>query len=699
MPAEPRVIVEVPDLERSTAGSEAALLGPPMLRGGTVVRAELVERLLSHHSAPVVTVIAPPGYGKTTLVSQWVERDERRSAWLRITGANDDEPIAMASSVAFDPEPVLIVIDDIHRLRAKSLWEELVDLIHALPPESQLVLCGWSCPLPSLARLRAEGRVSEIGTSELTMDMREATEVWRRLGLRPTQPEIEDLLAETEGWPVAIYLAASHPSEAWPLRDYVDSEIFGGLTEAQVRFATRSSILPWMSGELCDAAIEPKRGTRMLRALEASPAPLFSIEGGRYRYQGQFREILRQELEGRESDIVGGMASRASTWFERNGLLDDAIDAAQAADDVDRVAALTVRDAMVGSWVHRISIIHERFHWIAERVPLGNYPFAAAIGACVNLMIGNATVAARLVETVARCQPDEIGPDGSSLHAWLLMLRAAMCRDGVPAAELNAEAALEELAPGSPWRRLASLTLGLAHVARGDIQAADDAFADAAIEASEDQANLATAIALAERALVAIWLGRWAAAEEFSSRASELVPDDSMGPSTATGPISVVAAWLAVHRGDVTAAAAALHRSEDAAPQLGRGFPSLAAQVHLEAARVYIALEDTDRARKVLGEAEEAVRRCSGATALVEEITTLRGQLDARPKGSLHLTVAERRLLPLLTTHLTFREIGEQIYLSPHTVKAEAISIYRKLGQTSRNGAIMRAREIGLIEN
>ena len=133
-------------------------------------------------------------------------------------------------------------------------------------------------------------------------------------------------------------------------------------------------------------------------------------------------------------------------------------------------------------------------------------------------------------------------------------------------------------------------------------------------------------------------------------------------------------------------------------PQLTHIFAPYSIQVRVELARAYTARADVAGARTLLREAGALLRRGPDFGTLGEQVDELRAQLDSaevRAPGASTLTAAELRLLPLLATHLTFREIGERLYLSRHTVKSHAISVYRKLDVTSRNDAVERARELG----
>ena len=158
---------------------------------------------------------------------------------------------------------------------------------------------------------------------------------------------------------------------------------------------------------------------------------------------------------------------------------------------------------------------------------------------------------------------------------------------------------------------------------------------------------------------------------------------------------------MALHGGDGQLARQHLIDAQRLRGQLTYSLPYLAVQTRLELARAYIAVDEIAGARTLLREIGELLQRRPGLGALVEETDELRLQLAAHGSatgGFQTLTTAEIRLLPLLTTHFTFREIGEELFVSPNTVKSQAMSIYRKLGASSRSEAIRNARTIGLLE-
>jgi len=163
--------------------------------------------------------------------------------------------------------------------------------------------------------------------------------------------------------------------------------------------------------------------------------------------------------------------------------------------------------------------------------------------------------------------------------------------------------------------------------------------------------------------------------------------------------VHAVAARVAVHQGDLPQAHEQLGRATRLRPLLTYALPYLAVQTLLELGRACLAQDDAAGARVVLRQARDILRRRPDLGILPSQVEGLRSKLNSRPGGAgglASLSPAELRLLPLLATHLTFAEIGERLYLSKHTVKTQAMSIYRKLGASSRSQAVQRAQQLGL---
>jgi LuxR family maltose regulon positive regulatory protein len=203
-------------------------------------------------------------------------------------------------------------------------------------------------------------------------------------------------------------------------------------------------------------------------------------------------------------------------------------------------------------------------------------------------------------------------------------------------------------------------------------------------------------------ALLACRLGAWSEAADRAQTAQALVDETDFGDYSESAIVHAATARVALHEARPDDARAALARAHRLRPLLDDGFPWLTVQVGLELTRAHLALGDAGAARTILAETEAVLKRRPGMGLLVDDARELRKRVAATSGSAgawaMSLTSAELRLLPYLATHLTFPEIGERLFLSRNTVKTEAVSIYRKLGASSRSQAIERAIEVGLLD-
>lgn len=686
-------------------GKEAPRIQP-------VLRAPLIDRLLADRDAPVVTINAPAGFGKTSLVSQWLEADDR--AFISI--AADDpffsvsEAFLLAAELIVGSDPVVLVIDDAQLMKDADV-EALLERVGQFRPSCQLVLVGRRS-LPGVARLRSEGRLLEIGMPDLAMDLDEAGALIRSVAPHLPADDVHELWVRTEGWSAGLYLAALARRELEGstapldgneryLAEYLRAEVLSHLSRAQTRFLVRSSALTSLSGPLCDAALRRTGSAGVLRQIERSGAMLIPLDalGKEYRLHPLLQDFLRADLTG-EAGAEAMIARRASLWCERHDLIDSAIEYASIADDPDRVAALFGAHGLDVAWTGRIERMQEWLDWLDERAPRDRYPTIAFFRTWINLLLGREREAALAAKVAQDARISGPMPDGSSHEAWVHLLRAALCREGIDAMEKDARLATEALEPYSPWQPTASLLLGIAVMLAGDLEEADHHLADA-IEMGEERFALITmSVAFAERSFIAILEGRWSDAAGFAEHACELTDREPVRPFATHALAHVAAARVARHRGEADVARAHLAIVEESMPALTGALPYLAIQARLMFARCALALGDEASARQRSDEIRELIRRAGNLDKFLPSVDEVGGQLLAaehKVAKDLRLTGAELRLIPLLATQLTFREIGEQLHLSQHTVKAEAISIYRKLGETSRSRAVERSRSLGLL--
>jgi LuxR family transcriptional regulator, maltose regulon positive regulatory protein len=724
-------------------------LHPQLAADTQVPRTVLLDRLEASSRTPVAAIQAPPGYGKTTLLVQWAERDPRAFGWLTINrGDNDpgvllrnlaaaldriepagpgivgtpDAPPAavvdavlpqLGSALASTALPAVLVLDDVHLLEDRDCLDAVTRLIDYLPAGSQLALASrGESPLP-LARLRAEGRVVEVGPDDLAMDSQEAGSLLEHGHVDVDGIDVAELVRRTEGWPVALHFAAlslgggrrraareaSLASDDRFLVDYLEYELLSRLPARQLQFLTRCSVLERLSGPLCDAVLATTGSADLLESLSRSNLLTMPLDRRRqwYRLHRLFRELLRGRLERQDPALALELTRRAAGWCERNGLPEQAVEYAIAAGHADQAARVVAVAVPLAYADGRLGRVERWLGWFEASRLVDRYPGVAALGALVNALSGHPAAAERWARAAARARSD--GPDGVAPEGPLALLGAASCRDGVEQMGRDAGRALAEAPTGSPWRAWAQLLLGIARLLAGDPDAADHSLADAA-EAGEDAGVDAAVVALAERSLLAMTRGEWPRAEALAGQAVAGARRASLERYPSCALLHAVTARLAIHRGDVPRARADLARAERLGAGLTWVLPHLAVQVRLELARNYLALTDAAAARTVLREVDDLLARRPRLGILGSQAAALRAQLDAMRAavvGAASLTAAELRLLRMLGTHFSFREIGDQLQLSQHTVKSQAMSIYRKFGMSSRSEAIRHARDLGLL--
>ena len=247
-----------------------------------------------------------------------------------------------------------------------------------------------------------------------------------------------------------------------------------------------------------------------------------------------------------------------------------------------------------------------------------------------------------------------------------------------------------------------ALYRGVAQVLPGDREGGDASFEDAVSAGERAGAHETLAVTLCERSLVAMAHGQWGRAETLADQAGAVLRRAGIEESYATPLICAAQGRQALHRGDAVAARQKLVSAQRLRHLLTYAMPQLAVQARIELTRVHLALADIAGARTLMQEIDELLRRRPGLGNLAGEARELRGRLSrersATIPGASSLTAAELRLLPLLTTHMSFPEIAEELSVSHHTVRSQAYSAYRKLGVSSRSQAVSRSRDLLLLE-
>ena len=732
--------------------TEAKLFRPP-IRPGIVRRTVLVDRLRASN-ASVVSMTAPAGYGKTTLLAEWAERDRRPFAWVSIDEADGDPVVflghvsvaldrvesidpgvfeAIASPTGISPRrvlsrlgsalatrtrPFVLVLDDIDGLSEPMVTDVVMTLAGYVPAGSLLALSGRAVPNNGLARLRADGRLIEVGVDDLALGPPQAHRLLRGAGVRATKAEAAELADATEGWPVGLYLAAlslqeQRRSTLPPIRftgddrfvvDYVRSEVLGPLSRDRQRFLIRTSILDRLNGSVCDAVMERSGSARTLESIERQNLLLVPLDRQRewYRYHHLFRDVLRAELARREPDTIPELHRRAADRFEEAGMLEDAFMHAHASGDNERAAELLQRMGLAYYRNGRSATLRRWLDLLGEDVVAGNGGLAL-MAAWITALSGDPVAADRwasAADHVPLTGPSFLG--SASLRSVAAMVHATMSRGGAVAMYQAAELAVREEPGSSPFRASALAYLGIATLIGGDDEAADALFAEAS-EVGERMGGMnAASLAFAERSLIATSRGDRDAADEYARLARAVVHDAHLDELITTGPVYAASARAALRAGDQEQARVELSAAQRLRPILTWGFPTISVQTRLELARVHVGLSDVPGARTLLAEVDEILAHRPDLGTLTTQAVELRTHIGSvrsgRSPGPTTLTAAELRLLTFLPTHLSFREIGARLFISPNTVKTQAISIYRKLGVSARSDAVQAARDISLLE-
>jgi len=381
----------------------------PRLRPNVVSRPRLIERLNEGLHRKLTLIAAPAGFGKTTLVSEWLAGCERPAAWLSLDeGENDPTrflmylvaalqtlaatigegvlgvlqspqpppPEAMLTALLNDittiPDNFILILDDYHVLDAKAVDHALTFLLEHLPPHLHLVIATREDPQLPLARLRARGHLTEVRAVDLRFTPSEAAEFLTQvMGLTLSAEDIAALERRTEGWIAGLQLAAlsmqgqqdaagfitSFTGSHHFVLDYLVEEVLGQQSERVQTFLLRTSILDRLCGPLCDAVLmDPTAiGQATLEYLERANLFLVPLDNERrwYRYHHLFAELLRQRLQqsiaSSPRDERGGVAEfhrRASQWYEDHGLSMEAFHHAAAAHDVERATRLAEGEGM-----------------------------------------------------------------------------------------------------------------------------------------------------------------------------------------------------------------------------------------------------------------------------------------------------------------------------------------------------------------
>jgi LuxR family maltose regulon positive regulatory protein len=720
----------------------------PAVSPGWVERPNLVAALRG--GPPLMLLVAPAGFGKTTLLAQWAAVEERPVAWVSLSKADSDparllmylalafdsleplEPAALAGlasssadltsvrlprlgQVADRPiQPHVMVLDDVHALDGAGAAAILRVLADHVPPGSQLVLVSRAEPPLPLPRMRATQPLLHLGAKHLAMSLPEGRALLRASGASLGEDAERAVVRQTEGWPAGLRLAAlalreQHDTGVSDFRgddlfvaEYFREEVLRPLPEHVASFLLRTSILSRLSAPACDAVLEHRGSAGVLDALARSNLFVVALDhrGASYRYHELFRDMLRSELLRRDPELVPRLHQRASEWYEARGDMERAIAHARAAGNLARFASLVWTAAPPHLAQGRTATVVE---WIATVTDeeFAAHPELALTKAWYALTTGD-TGAVDHWTTVA--ESGDVGDrarPGASFRAVVLLLRALVGKDGLHRMRENAERAVALDDPGSALRPLAPYLEGSALRLLGEPLPARDRYEEG-IRLAVSLNPATEALCRSGLALLAVGDGDWEAAERQCVRARHLIDEFALSERPAQAGIYAIHAQVLARRGATTEARAAWKHGLWLLERLVDIGPWYNAETSVLLGRTALVFGDAASARMLIREAVRILAYYQDAGSLPDQVQDLERAAENATMGgtlvAIPLTPAEMRVLRYLTTHLNFEAIADELFVSRNTVKTQAMAVYRKLGVSSRAGAVERARELGMIE-
>jgi LuxR family maltose regulon positive regulatory protein len=724
------------------------------------VRSPLIDRLTQERWAKVVLVVAPAGWGKTTLVGDWFRMSqELPGAWLSLD-THDNDPVRFwtyviaslrealsefgsdllsllaAPGISFTddfvprfvndladlPAQVQLVLDDYHLISSREVARSVTSLVEHLPPTVRLVLATRADPALPLARMRVRGELVELRAGDLAFTFTESTALLNEaLDLDLAQEDVARLHSRTEGWAAGLYLAGlslrgrpdrsrfidAFAGDDRHVVDYFVSEVLEELPEETRSFLVRTSILDRMSGSLCDAVLEGRSSDHVLEEIERSNLFLVPLDSRRrwYRYHNLFAELLRNRLETHEPLLVPVLHRRAALWYRQDGDVAEAIDHLISAGDINEA-----REMVASHWNRYFNegLSATVESWL-DRLPSEMVIRDARmclIRAWLARHLGQLDEVERWLEGAERAPAQ--GPlrdEVSSVISATSLIRAGYEHMIGNLAEANSSArrAAELESTGTPrWRAFSMATLGANLYWRGEYVESAAVLEEVVPDARPPANNLAALWALGCLAAIAARGGDLVTAERRVEHATELASAHGLAEYWVGTTTALVFAQIFEVRGQLPEAEAAALRSLELARR-GRARLEVANAL-LCLARLRAIEGEVSSASELLAQASEIVATCPDPGIVAEvvagtarRLSVSRGGTSSGEVNPSQLSPRERDVLRLLASDLSLHEIARELFVSYNTIKTQTRSIYRKLSVSNRAEAVARSRDDGSV--
>jgi ATP/maltotriose-dependent transcriptional regulator MalT len=733
----------------------------PDPRHRTVERTRLHDLLREGNVLPLTLVVAPAGWGKSTLVADWLRQDRISAGWVSLDAGDDDSHrfwrylllaagqagagAGMAALRRLDAAksdvlrdvlptfinevtsagaPLVLVLDDYHLITSAQVHASVAALLDRCPPQLHLVLITRADPPLPLSRLRVRGQLAELRAEQLRFSMDEAREFFGgRLETQLSEQDVHRLLTRTEGWAAGLQLAAlrlrdrSDPSAFierftgadWHIVNYLGEEVLTSQAPRVREFLLVTSVLNRMCAPLCNALTGRADGAELISEVNRANLFLIPLDDERYwfRYHHLFGGLLRHELARMAPEQPSALHRRAAEWYASYGDPAEAISHAIASGD----DSLT-RGLVAAHWRQHFNAgqLETVSRWL-DTLPAELVAMDASLSAA---RVWVALDTGRLEDVGAALDAAEAsGPPDTQL----MVLRALHRYKSGDVADADRRLRQISLDADDPFiATVHRLVQGISSMWLGDADRARELLGEAARRAEGDDNRLAYIYAQGCLALMATSHGDLALADALAADAESVVGQTLSDSHFVAMFPALAGARAAARRGDWAGAG----RAAAAAVELGRrgaGRVELAAAL-LTASAVFRTSPPTAATRDrgsapaagggdandtgaLVAEARGLLRHCPDPGPVV--ITWLAGEQRAesvrtRQEAMIEpLTERELTILRLLPAPTPQRELASALFVTPNTLKTHLRAIYRKLGAESRDDAVIRARERGLI--
>ncbi|MGI9642027.1 MAG: LuxR C-terminal-related transcriptional regulator [Acidimicrobiia bacterium] len=723
----------------------------PIQRAGLVRRTSLIERLTEPRDRSVTLVHAPAGYGKSTLLMEWVTSDPmRRFGWLTLEQTENDPALLWRYTVLTlraltpgfadrawgllrVPQPdidevvthvlnallgvtgrLVLVLDDYHVITNPECHESMQFFLDRMPSTMHVAFGTRSRPPLSLSRLEASASVLSINAAALRFSASETEKALDNAGVRLKPDDVIRVHERTEGWPAGVYLSSIAPRNGHGgtaasggsdgVRSYLMEQVVEQL-EPEDRLALRTwSMLRHLGGDLCDCVSNRRDSASRLERWAKTNLLLMPLDadGDWYRLHDLLKDALLREfamlpLEDRRLAHV-----RAMDWWLEDGDTAQAIHHGLEAGEFERVAELFSMH-----WLHYLldgwgETLRD---WI-DRIPVEEllaYPPILVASAWVVAFSGDVRATHRFATAARDASHDGPMPDGSaSYRAAVATLEAGLGLNGMTDANEHAELANQLEPPGGPGRPLAAALAGLTRFGLGRVDDAREALSEAASTPTGEDG--VAVYALGQLALLEMAQENWEIGAQHALRACELIDEFDLHTLVPSGAAQVARAVAAAHDGNNGSARQYLRSLAGVQGQLSNAIPFDAFQIHLIMAETYLAIGD-DRAARIHARTATIHLEAFGDGGIFDgrladllEVLAAHQPAESAADSEIDpLTDRELDVLVLLASDLSLRDIGNELFVSRNTAKSHVASIYRKLDVTTRTAAVAKAQDQSLI--